>query len=252
MTNLAAFSSQLPAGADFMARKQRDAERKATEQAAARSLEASQIGAGGLLVTDGGSITIEGTGSLHVGSGALDSAGSISADDDITAGGALNANSLAIIAAATIGGGLTAASIGATGNMDASGRVFSAGALVSPGSHDYNVSVGYVAAWINGDGTIGTSPSTEALKKDLAPMNGPTGILDLQPYWGHYDWDDSTERPKSFLIAEKVYDAGFGPDIAPLDADGKPFTVNYSQLVPALIAELQAAVARIAALEAKS
>jgi hypothetical protein len=40
MTNLAAFSSQLPPDESTYGRKKRDAERKATEQAAARSLEA--------------------------------------------------------------------------------------------------------------------------------------------------------------------------------------------------------------------
>ena len=70
-----------------VARKVRDIERLAREQASAKSGQAMQIGAGGITVTDGGSITIQGTGALHVGSGALDSAGSITAATDVTAGG---------------------------------------------------------------------------------------------------------------------------------------------------------------------
>ncbi|ODA89818.1 hypothetical protein ATY41_04005 [Leifsonia xyli subsp. xyli] len=41
---------------------------------------------------------------------------------------------------------------------------------------------------------------------------------------------------KVFLIAQDVQPAGFGPDVVPLDEDGHPATINYSQLVVPLLA----------------
>lgn len=142
-------------------------------------------------------------------------------------------------------------------SVTASGQVHSAAPLRSPGSRSYVVSSGYAGAWINDDGTIGISPSTRTLKKNLTPMSGPSpadvdaveALLSLTPHWGHYLWDDDGAPLKSFLIAEEVHEAGFGPDVVPVGSDGEPFTLNYSQLVPALIAALQAQARRIDALE---
>lgn len=143
-------------------------------------------------------------------------------------------------------------------DVTASGRVYSTGPLVSPGSHDYNVSVGYVAAWINGDGTIGTSPSSGAVKVDLAVFTDDDSkkLLGVKAYWGRYMWDSSESQLKAFVLAEDLQNAGFGPDVAPtVDGDeprnigtkddpvlvepGKAWTVNYSQLVVPLIALAQ-------------
>lgn len=169
----------------------------------------------------------------------------------------LDAVSLALAGVINPGGVSTAGDIGAvnvsaSANVTATGQVISTGPLKSPGSHAYVVSTGYVGAWINDDGTIGRSPSTQKLKKNLSPMDevAPSGIsaadalMTLVPYWGHYVWDDDGAPLKSFLLAEAVHEAGFGPDVAPLGEDGEPFTVNYSQLVPALIAALQAEAQR--------
>ena len=138
-------------------------------------------------------------------------------------------------------------SVSAAGGVSAAGQVYSEAPLRSPGSRSYVVSTSYAGAWVNSDGTIGISPSTRALKKNLLPMSERSpadvdaveALLGLTPYWGHYEWDDDGSPLKSFLIAEEVYEAGFGPDVAPT-VDGEPFTLNYSQLVPALIAALQA------------
>lgn len=133
-------------------------------------------------------------------------------------------------------------------DVNATGQVSSVQAFKSAGSHDYIVSSNYVAAWINGDGTIGTSPSTVDVKKDLEPMT-PQDVFDrlnsMTAYWGRYDWDDETEPLKVFLLAEDVKAAGFGPDVAPCDANGKPYTVNYSQLIVPMIAAGQAMQAEI-------
>lgn len=159
--------------------------------------------------------------------------------------------------ATAMAGTITPGAIDTAGDIDAanvtaSGQVNSIGPLKSIGSHGYYVSTNYFAAWMNDDGTIGRSPSTVTLKKDLTPMsvespagvNAADAVLGLVPYWGRYVWDDDDARLKSFLLAEAVHDAGFGPDVAPLDENGEPFTVNYSQLVPALLAAIQAEVLR--------
>jgi hypothetical protein len=165
------------------------------------------------------------------------SPGSVSASGNISAAGTVTA------------GGLTV-----TGNTGTNGTTYSGGTVISPGSHNFNVTSGYVACWINGDGTFGTSASTRRVKRDLVPMrsNVADAILSLVPQWGHFIWDeeDPDALPKSFLIAEDVDDLGlFGEDVLVRDDDGLPLSLNYSQLVPALIATVQQLHARITALE---
>lgn len=180
-------------------------------------------------------------------------------------------------------GNVTASgNVTALGNISASGQVTSSGPIVSPGSHGYNVTTGYVACWINGDGTFGTSPSSGLVKKNLAQMTADDArrLLNLTPYWGHYVWDSDAAPLKVFFLAEDVRAAGFGPDVAPIVAgdvplqmvspdgtpllgeDGTPvvvaagdaYTVNYSQMVVPLVAawhdgalQIQAMGAQIAA-----
>lgn len=139
-------------------------------------------------------------------------------------------------------------SITASGDVTVTGQVVSTLPVKSPGSHDYLVSSNYVAAWINGDGTIGTSPSTVNVKKDLQPMT-PQDVFNrlnsMTAYWGRYDWDSETDPLKVFLLAEDVKAAGFGPDVAPVDENGNAYTVNYSQLIVPMIAAGQAMQAEI-------
>lgn len=228
---------------DKAVRLQRDVQRAAQENASARSLQQSQIGAGGLLINNGGSLTIAGGGSLNVGSGALNSAGSISAGTTVSAGTDITAGGTVQGAAVTSTGPVSAV------DVNASGRVTSAAAFRSPGSYAYHVVTGYQAMWINNDGTIGVSASNRDSKKDLVPLTDVDPILTLQPYLGRYIWDDETAPLKQFLIAEDVHAAGFGPDVAPLDDSGAPLSINYSQLVPALIATVKELSARLDALE---
>jgi hypothetical protein len=158
--------------------------------------------------------------------GGLSTTGGVAANGDVTAGG----------------------KVAATGNVDAGGRVFSQGAVVSPGSRATTVSVGYVAQWIDGAGVMGYVPSTRGSKKDLVEMEA-AAIYAVTPYWGHYLADEPDSPLKSFVIAEEVLEAGFGPDVVPLDDDGRPFTVNYSQLVPGLLAAVHDLNARLGRLE---
>lgn len=182
-------------------------------------------------------------------------------------------------------GDIAPGNVTASGNVTAAGQVVSAAPLKSPGSHGYNVTSSYVAGWIDGDGTLGTSPSTGLVKTSLTPMTATDAqkLLNLTPYWGRYVWDSDTSPLKVFFLAEDVRAAGFGPDVAPvvideplslvnpdgtpvLDSNGNPatvpvgeaWTVNYSQMVVPLIAawhdgaeKMQAMQAQIDALNAR-
>jgi hypothetical protein len=159
--------------ASAIARRTDDMNRTIREGLAARSLAASTIGAGGLTVKDGGSITIEGTGSLNVGSGALNSAGSITAGTNISAGGNM-------VAGGTVQGAAVASTGNITGvNVTASGTVTSSAPLVSPGSRAYNVvpAGGYAGLWADGSGKVGINPSGVEFKQDFEPAD-TTEIVD--------------------------------------------------------------------------
>jgi hypothetical protein len=241
---------------DKAIRLQRDVQRNAQEQDSAQSLGQSQVGKGGLSVTDGGSIIVTGGGSIVVDSGGtitlptgtlsaanVTATAALSAGTTIAAGGAITGASVAVTGPATVGTDLGVV------NVNASGQVVSASAFKSPGSFAYHVVTGYQAMWINNDGTIGVSASTRDSKKDLIPLSDIDPLLSLKPMLGRYVWDAEDEPLKQFLIAEEVYEAGFGPDVAPLDENGAPLSINYSQLVPALIATVQALNARLKVLE---
>jgi hypothetical protein len=263
----------MPPQADDPARKQRNAERAAREQAAAKTGQAMQIGAGGIKVTDGGSITIQGSGALHVGSGALDSAGSITAATDITAGGTLSGANIST-------DGTVSAGAVATGNVNASGQVSSALPLKSVGTFGYLVANNFQSVWQDGETfQLGYSPSSTVVKTELTPITAADvqKLLELTAYWGRYIWDAEDVPPRVFLLAADVQAAGFGPDVAPvvtggdplvmigtdgqpiLDADGnqctvpagEAYTINYSQLVVPLLAAAKAQQAEIAALSAR-
>jgi hypothetical protein len=208
--NPGSLAGQIPYGDDYVVRKQRDMERGATEQAAARSLGASQIGSGGLLVNEGGSITIQGTGQLNVASGGLNSAGSIvagttiAAGTNITAGGTIAATGALSGAAISgtslnVGGGTaTVGQINASGGITASGPVVAGGAvsgttgtfnsgLYSTNARNFVVVSNYAASWIDVNGHFGISPSTERFKKDIVPWveADPENVFGVTPVKYH-------------------------------------------------------------------
>lgn len=270
--------ANMPPQDDDQQRRIRDAERQAREQASAKSGQAMQIGAGGITVTDGGSITIQGTGALHVGSGALDSAGSITAATDITAGGTVQGGDVVSTGSASVAGALSAGSV-SSGNVVSSGQVQSNGSpFLSQPSYNYLCTSSYKVAYLDG-GTyqLGYVPSTVEVKTGLTPMTATDAakFLQLTPYWGRYVWDDPAAPLKVFFLAEDVAAAGFGPDVVPrvelkpltietangpvLDASGNPIvipvggavTINYGQMVVPLMAIARAQDAQIRALEAR-
>lgn len=144
-------------------------------------------------------------------------------------------------------GTIAPSDVNASGNVVAGGQVTSTQPLKSIGSFNYQVTTGYKAAWINNDGQVGFSPSTREVKKDLEPFPADltSAFLNLTPYLGRYTWDDETEPLKVFLIAEDAQAAGFGPDVVPLDEDGNPVAINYSQMVVPLLAIVKQQQAQI-------
>ena len=234
----------MPPRPDDIQRRQRDAERRAREQAAAKSGQAMQIGAGGITVTDGGSISIEGTGALHVGSGALDSAGSITAATDITAGGTVKGASLVSTGGAAVAGDVDAANVVASGQMQSNGSPFK-----SQPSYNYNPTTAYEALYIDGvTYEIGYVASTRASKKNLEPYPHELvqKLLTTEVHHGHYLRDADDSPKKTFLIVEDLAEAGFGPDIAVRDPEtGAPRSINYAHLVPGLLAAIQHLQAQI-------
>jgi hypothetical protein len=220
-----------------------------------------QVGAGGILINNGGSLTISGTGSLNVGSGALNSAGSISAATTITAGGNITSTTGNIAASGQLSGGslsiggsgTVAGAFSAGGNVTANGAVYSASAVQSPGSRALVVTVGYVNAYLDTNGFLGYQPSTRRVKKDLQTIPGwlLDATLRLPTYLGRYKTEDTDAPLTPFLIAEDVRDAGFGPSVVPLDDDGEPAAINHQNLTPILLALIQRLEARVTELESK-
>lgn len=146
-------------------------------------------------------------------------------------------------------GNITPGSVSASGDVSgatltssgqvAGARVVSTQPLQSIGSYNFQVGgTNYKAAWLMNDGQLGYSPSTRRVKKDLEPL--PDDLADaalgMGAYLGRYIWDEDGSPLKVFLIAEEAKAAGFGPDVVPVDEDGDPETVNYSQFVVPLLA----------------
>jgi hypothetical protein len=254
-------SWQMPPRPDDLLRKQKDQSRTQREQAAGNILQGAQVGSGGILINNGGSLTISGTGSLNVGSGALNSAGSItagtsiSAGTTVTAGGNMTAGGfVSSTGGVSVGGTIGGGACTITGNITSTGgAVYSSAAFQSPGSRALVVTSGFVNAYLDVNGFLGYQPSTRRLKKDLGSIPGwlLDATLRLPTYMGRYKTEDSTAPRTPFLIAEDVRDAGFGPSVVPLDKDGEPAAINHQNLVPVLLELIKNLDARVKTLEAK-
>lgn len=203
----------MPPAEDGIVRQLKDLWRAVRENAAARSLESSQIGKGGLRVTDGGSITIEAPGQLIVASGVLNSAGSITAVTDISAGGKVIGNA-----------GLT--SLG----------VYNTDVTALPGAR--------TSVWVHVSGVLGQTVSTIVKKlnlRDQLPFTA-ADILSIVPYIFEYraqvEIRDDPENPyydPSYVVpteigmmAEHLVDAGLGLFVE-YETDGiTPAGINYT------------------------
>lgn len=152
-------------------------------------------------------------------------------------------------------GNISPANVSAGGSISAGGTVSASGVIISPGSHNFNVTSGYVAAWINGDGTFGTSASSREVKRDLVPLpdDAISRMMNLPTYHGHYLWDRADSQPRAFLLAEDVRDAQLSDDlVVEVETDDGPLLVlNHALLVVPLLAAVQQLSDRVSALEQK-
>jgi len=241
----------VPYGDDAIPRRMDDFRRQLREVSAARSLEASSIGSGGLVVKDGGSITIEGTGALNVGSGALNSAGSIAAGTTITAGGNISAGGFST-GGAIVGNTVSANGL-STGSASVSGDINLAGDLYTPHGLATPVTSGYFAAYINGDGRLGRTVSARRYKRDItawAPEKQAIFALQLVTYRLKSNvltmGDDAPVEVG--LIAEELVALGLGWLV--LYIDGEVEGIAYEKISLALLPVVQDHEARMLEQEA--
>lgn len=255
---------EFPAGEDYLVRRLKDLERQVSENASARSLAASQIGSGGLLINGGGSLTISGTGSLNVGSGALNSAGSIAAGTTISAGGAITGASLGVGTGAIAGGAITGASVAVTGaassatvtttgNATVGGSVPVTGDVFIPNRTP--VVSGYFGLWVNSDGRIGISSSARRYKQDIAPHAYTLDQIALIQIVNYrlitaVALLGDAARVEVGVVAEQLIDAGM-PEFVAFNADGTTESVAYERLNLVAIAGVQQLIGRVRSIEAR-
>lgn len=256
-----------PPAEDDQVRRQRDAERAAQEQAAARTAEATTIGAGGLVVKDGGSIRVESPGTIDLPGGSF-SANTLTATSTVTAGGAIQGGSIISTGGASIAGGLTAGSVSAgsvssPGSVSAGGDLTAGGALRAISVYNTTLTTSYRAVWSTSvDGQLGYVPSSERFKQDIEALAAdPAVLLQLQVVAFRYiaaaaELGDDAAIEVGF-IAEQVHALGIWW-LVDYSEDGLPFGVRYeriglaSLLVSQWLAVQHAELAdRVSALEAR-
>jgi len=244
---------QFPPGQDWIPRRFRELQRQIDENASARSLAASQIGEGGLLIDGGGSLTIAGTGSLNVGSGALNSAGSISAGTTISAGGNISGGGFST--AGAIVGNTVSANGMSTGSFSASGSS-TMGPINCAYARGHTVLSGYANAYWDGNGDAGVNVSSVIYKQDITPADlseEVQGILRMALVRFRYITavekygDDAPVELGS--LAEYVESIGLGEYVF-YDMDGNVQGIAYERLTIPLIAVVQSLDARLKVLEA--
>lgn len=206
-------------------------------------LQNASIGSGGLTITDGGFLVVDGdatfNGSLTVPSGSLNTGGNLTAGGSITAGTSLNAATLAISGAATIGTSLALATLNAT-QVNASSGINSVGVYATdvtllPGPRQ--------AMWQNNNGTMGFAPSTIRKKHNLGPVQFTAAdVLAVWPfvfqYVGQLDIRDNPENEYYDPAYVVPWDVGFIAeqlvahnlaDFVVFDLDGiTPMTIDYA------------------------
>jgi hypothetical protein len=119
--------------------------------------------------------------------------------------------------------------IGAAGN-NISGTCFI--------DHIFNgTSSGGVAVFVNSNGRLGTSTSSQRFKEDIKPMGRASeAILALKPVTFHYKKELDADRiPQFGVVAEDVEKVN--PDLIVRDKDGKPYSVRYEQVNAMLLNE---------------
>jgi hypothetical protein len=92
-----------------------------------------------------------------------------------------------------------------------------------------------IAVFINSNGQLGTAPSSERFKKDIAAMEKASeAILSLRPVTFHYK-TDTKRTPQFGLIAEEVEKVN--PNLVVRDKEGKSYSVRYDAVNAMLLNE---------------
>ena len=96
---------------------------------------------------------------------------------------------------------------------------------------------GGAAVYVNSDGKLGTSTSSERFKDEIKPMDKASEmILALRPVSFRYKKEiDPKAIPQFGLVAEEVEKVN--PDLVVRDKEGKPYTVRYDQVNAMLLNE---------------
>jgi hypothetical protein len=103
---------------------------------------------------------------------------------------------------------------------------------------------------VSADGQLGTLPSSERFKKDIATMDKTSeAVLALRPVTFHYK-TDTKETPQFGLIAEQV--AKVNPALVLPDKEGKPYSVRYEAVNAMLLNEFLKEHRKVQELEANA
>src|SRR5262249_27924818 len=114
----------------------------------------------------------------------------------------------------------------------------------------YGVPVSGRQVFINSDGQLGTLPSSARYKRDIQDMReGSQGVYQLRPVTFRYKQDTQGQQQYG-LIAEEV--AKVYPELVTKGADGKVESVQYHELIPMLLNEVQHQQRQIAELKAQN
>jgi hypothetical protein len=218
----------------------------------------SSIGQGGLTVnggsitiTMGGSLIVSGGGSISVPSGALTTAGSITAGY-LTVGSAAPSTFAGNV---TVAGNVTAGSLTSTGGIQSTSGAASnfAGDVFIPGMTP--VVTAYVAMYRNSDGRLGLSVSAARFKRDFEPvgvdeyaravLRAPIVRFRIAAAVDEVG-DEAPVEPG--LIADYLQRIGLGEYVF-TDENGQPLGIHYERLTVPLIATVQSLDVRLRALE---
>lgn len=179
----------------------------------------ASIGAGGITVMDGGSIVVQGTGTIDLSSGTLTAAvinvgtlnvsGSMGVGGSVTSagtiestGGAVNAGtSMSAGGSISAGGSMTALSIGASAGVSGA-DVYT---FNGPG---FNITGTRVAAWLeSATGRVGTAVSSIRFKQDIVDSGiDPAAVLSIGVK--HFRYKADTTHLNVGSLAEDLHAAG--------------------------------------------
>jgi hypothetical protein len=202
-------------------------------------LQNASIGAGGItvnggkiLITNGGSIEVDGTGVITLPTGTL-SASHVVGTTDVTAGGNV------------VAGGDVDATSGSvnTNNVNATNANLS-GTVYSTYMHNNPVVSGYVAVYVQGsDGRVGASPSALRFKQDIRPKHYSLAQLALIQVVNYRLIAAVAEHGDSAavevgVVAEQLIEAGM-PEFVAFTETGETLSVHYERLVLVAIGAMQ-------------